>query len=70
MQQNQTVCFFSMGPVLFALNLQCAIPVSRHQKRWPNSDVHLDTLSYKDNATVKEANMVPDITIQLIGLIH
>ena len=29
--------FFSMGPVLFAISLQCAIPVSKHQKRWLRS---------------------------------
>ena len=28
---------FSMGPVLFAISLQCAIPVSKHQKRWLRS---------------------------------
>ena len=28
---------FSMGPVLFAISLQCAIPVSKHQKRWGRS---------------------------------
>ena len=28
---------FSMGPVLFAISLQCAIPVSKHRKRWVRS---------------------------------
>ena len=28
---------FSMGPVLFAISLQCAIPINKHQKRWVRS---------------------------------
>ena len=28
---------FSMGPVLFSISLQCAIPVGKHQKRWLRS---------------------------------
>ena len=35
---------FSMGPVLFGISLQCAIPVSKHQKMWVRS-YHLFRMS-------------------------